>query len=75
MTGGLDSRVTLLLVLAKNGRGGNMNRSGFLTSISKMCITSTLQTASDVFCEKKKIAQETYIPYPFSLGDLPTLDY
>lgn len=40
-----------------------------------MCITSTLQTASDVFCEKKKIAQETYIPYPFSLGDLPTLDY
>lgn len=43
-----------------------------------MCITSTLQTASDVFCEKKKkIAQESLgnIPYPFSLGDQPTLDY
>lgn len=48
-----------------------------------MCITSTLETASDVFCEKnktnkkKKIAQESLgnIPYPFSLGDQPTLDY
>ena len=66
MTGGLDSRVTLLLALAKNGRGENVKRSGFLTSISKMCITRTLQTASDVFCgkKKKKTAQE-------SLGNIP----
>ena len=38
----------------KEWEGKNVNRSGFLTSISKMCITSTLQTASDVFCGEKK---------------------
>ena len=46
----------------KEWEGKNVNRSGFLTSISKMCITSTLQTASDVFCgekKKKKNAQES----------------
>ena len=35
MTSGVDSRVTLLLALAKNGRK-NAKRSGFLTSISKI---------------------------------------
>ena len=53
MTSGLDSRVTLLLALAKNGRK-NVKRSGFLTSVSKIWDYCALQTASAVFCEKKK---------------------
>ena len=52
--------------------GGNMNRSGFLTSISKMCFTSTLQTASVVFCEKKKrLLKKLTFHIPFLLEIYP----
>ena len=56
----------------KEWEGKNVNRSGFLTSISKMCITSTLQTASDVFCEKKKrLLKKLTFHIPFLLEIYP----